>query len=126
MATPIETAGLHAAAVTSVIGLGVLITKPIRNWRQRRKAERKMILDALKETGEKLDSIKDQMTEETMENREVHGRIEEKVDGLARHTRVVMTSTVAIIDALMQHDKEINGVVKEYRKMLTDALVDGI
>jgi cell division protein ZapA (FtsZ GTPase activity inhibitor) len=122
----IVTAGEHAAAASAVIGLGVLVCKPIRGWRKRRKAEKQMVLDALKANSEKLDSIQANMQTESKENREVHGRIEEKVDALAEHTRLVMTASINIIDALCQHDEKINGTVKEYRKSLSDMIVKGV
>jgi hypothetical protein len=122
----IITAGEHAAAASAVIGLGVLASKPIRGWYQRRKARANMVLEELKKNSEKLDVIQNKISEDAVENREVHGRIETKVDSLAEHTRLIATSTIAVIDALMQHDKDINGVVKEYRKSLSDAIVKGV
>jgi len=126
MNVPIETAGKHAAATTAVIGLGILMCKPIRAWIQRRKARQNMVLDELRKNNSKLDTIQNQITEDSQENREVHRRIEGKVDELAEHTRLVMTASINIIDALLQHDKEINGTVREYRKTISDAIVKGV
>ena len=126
MPIDIVKAGEHATATGAIIGVGVLITSPITKWIKRRKARKNMVLDELKKIGATQTEIQNQIVEDAEENREVHGRIESKVDDLAMNTRLVATSTIAVIDALMQHDPLINGVVKEYRKSLSDAIVKGV
>lgn len=122
----VETAGKHAATATGVIGLFILIFKPFIKWRQNRKARKTMILDKLDEINRKQDTLQNQLLKDSEENRLMHEAINTEVNQMGKHTRLIVTATIAVIDALMQHDEDINGIVAEFRKKLQEAIVDGI
>lgn len=136
----VEVTATVVGTAATLYGLGVAIRGPFKEWRQKRRERKAYVpkmLDALcagqtslasqiEATNHRLGEMDRKREEVTVVNERVHLEIQADIKELSKDTRMSVSASVAAIDALLQHDKEINGNVKLLHSKLQNRIIEGI
>lgn len=118
--------GKLAGAVIAIIGAWKLVFLPIIMWNKRRIERRDAIINKMNDLCKGQEELSERMEEIVVDEKARHERLESKIDDIYSTSRLALSSSVAGLNALMQHDVGINGNVKRLHDKLQDRIIEGI